>query len=164
MPKAYTPGRKRGKNKEVSIRSKSYDMSKALKLRMTKHLSYDQIGELLGVTGPTIRTGLKDIEVLLDRPALTSAFRESEAEITDSIRLLAVQAIGEQLNDPKRRKKLDLLRLNNLYGTLFDKSRLLRGESTSNLNTLSRVIEEAHRADAARDVTDSPITPEDPES
>ena len=59
--------------------------------------------------------------------------------------MLAMQAMGEQLTDPKRRKKIDLLRLNNLYGTLFDKQRLVRGESTQIIHQLTAIISAAHK-------------------
>ena len=147
----------RGKDKQIRVRARKWDLSKALQLRLVKHLTYKEIGIVMGVSPQAITQGLKDLETLIDRPELVKAFRDNEAEVTDGIRLLAAQAIGEQLSDPKRRKKLDLLRLNNLYGTFFDKSRLMRGEATSIINQLSKVIEMAHtdkeKSEEAVDVT-----------
>ena len=126
-------------------RAKSYDLGKAIKLRLVNHLSYDQIGSMLKVAGSTIRTGVAQLEALLDNPALVSAFKDNEAEVIDSARMLALQAVGEQLSDPKRRKKLDISRLTMLFGVLFDRQRLIRGQSTANIKQLSMLITDAHR-------------------
>lgn len=125
--------------------AKTWDVAKALQLRLVKHLTYAQIGILYNVTPATIRKGLAPMISLLDNPVAVQAFRESEAELMDAVRMLAMQAMGEQLTDPKRRKKLDLLRLNNLYGTLFDKQRLVRGESTQIIHQLTAIISAAHK-------------------
>ena len=126
-------------------REKTYDLGKALKLRLVNHLSYDQIADMLGVTGPTIRRGIGQLETLLDNPGLVSAFKDNEAEVIDSARMLAIQAVGEQLSDPIRRKTLDISRLTMLFGVLFDKQRLIRGQSTANIKQLSLLITDAHR-------------------
>ena len=151
MPKDQRKLRKRKgipKATELGMRvtnAKSWDVAKALQLRLVKHLTYAQIGILYDVTPATIRTGLAPMISLLDNPVAVPAFRESEAELMDAVRMLAMQAMGEQLTDPKRRKKLDLLRLNNLYGTLFDKQRLVRGESTQIIHQLTAIISAAHK-------------------
>ena len=134
-----------------------FNLSRALNLRLVKHLNYQEIAVILGVSKSAIQNSLKELEGLLNRPDLTTAFRENEAELLDSVRLLAIQAVMEQLNDPKRRKTLDLLRLNNLYGTLFDKAQLLRGGATSIIHQLSQIIEQAHtpKPSDAIDVTES---------
>lgn len=122
-----------------------WDVGKALQLRLVKHLTYKQIASLLKVSEGAIRTGLLPLMSLLQDPEAVTAFRENEAELMDSIRMLAMQAMGEQLTNEKRRKKLDLLRLNNLYGTLFDKQRLVRGESTAIVHQLTAIISAAHK-------------------
>ena len=148
----------RGKSKARNIVGHKWDMSKALQLRLSKGLTYAEIGAILGVSKVTVYNGLKDLVGLLDRPDLVKAFQSNEVEIIDSVRMLAVQAIGEQLADPARRKKVDLLRLNNLYGTFFDKRQLLTGRATSIINQLSMIIEKAH---SPRVVTDTPIKDEE---
>lgn len=130
--------------------SKSWDVGKALQLRLVKHLTYKQIALLCKVTKHTVMVGLKPLMSLLQDPQAITAFRENEAEILDSIRLLAVQGMGEQLSDPKRRKSMDMLRLNNLYGTLFDKQRLMRGESTQIVHQLTAIISAAHKRPPAK--------------
>ena len=150
----------------LEARTFGYNLTKALTLRLVKHLTHDQIGKILGVSEGAIRDGLKDLEGLLNNTQMTTAFRENEAEILDAVRVLAIRAISEQLNDPKRRKKVDLLRLNNIYGTLFDKAQLLRGGATSIIHQLSQIIEQAHATTKPRE-SDSPhssdaidVTPE----
>ncbi len=126
-------------------REKSYDLGKALKLRLSNRLSYAQIGHMLGAGETAIRRGLSQLEALLDIPGLVSAYKDNEAEVIDSARMLAIQAVGEQLSDPVRRKKLDISRLTMLFGVLFDKQRLIRGQSTANIKQLSMLITDAHR-------------------
>ena len=123
----------------------AWDVGKALQLRLVKHLTYEQVAALIGVSKRTIIQGLKPLMSLLQDPQAVTAFRENEAEILDSIRLLAVQGMGEQLSDPRRRKTMDMLRLNKLYGTLFDKQRLMRGESTAIVHQLTAIISAAHK-------------------
>ena len=130
---------------QITPKRSAWDTGKALQLRLVKHLSYSQIGVLLNVSKQTVVKGLKPLLNLLENPEMVSAFRESEADLMDAVRLLAMQAMGEQLSDPKRRKKLDMLRLNNLYGTLFDKQRLVRGESTAIIHQLTAIISAAHK-------------------
>ena len=129
----------------ITAKRSGWDVGKALQLRVVKHLSFTQIGVLLNVTRHVVREGLKPLLSLLENPKMVSAFRESEADLMDAVRMLAMQAMGEQLSDPKRRKKLDMLRLNNLYGTLFDKQRLVRGESTQIIHQLTAIISAAHK-------------------
>ena len=128
-----------------ALRTKSYDMGKAMRLRLVNRLSYAQIGHMLGASETAVRRGLVDLEALLANPELVSAFKDNEAEVIDSARMLAIQAVGEQLADPVRRKKLDISRLTMLFGVLFDKQRLIRGQSTANIKQLSMLITDAHR-------------------
>ena len=144
----------RGKDaskREVMPRGKSWDLGKALQLRLVNKLPYSQISKLLDVPIPTIANGLRPLIKMIDNPALIQAYRESEAELLDSVRLNAMQAIQEQLTDKKRRKKIDLMRLTNLFGVAFDKQRLIRGETTQNF-AISRMIGDAHKQ--AIDVTE----------
>ena len=131
-------------------KKKAWDVGKALQLRLVKHLTYEQVAALMGVSKHAVINGLKPLMKLLQDPQAVTAFRENEAEILDSIRLLAVQGMGEQLSDPKRRKSMDMLRLNNLYGTLFDKQRLMRGESTAIVHQLTAIISAAHKRPAGK--------------
>jgi hypothetical protein len=139
-----------------------WDVGKALQLRIVKHLSYSQIGSLLKVTDHTVREGLKPLLSLLQHPQAITAFRENEAEILDSIRLLAAQGIGEQLSDPKRRKSMDMSRLSVLYGIMFDKQRLMRGESTAIVHQLTAIISAAHKREKKQEPLD--VTPDGDES
>jgi hypothetical protein len=139
-----------------------WDVGKALQLRLVKHLTYKQIAGLLEVSEQVVRRGLLPLISLLENPEAISAFRENEVELIDSVRMLAMQGMGEQLSDPKRRKKMDMHRLTILYGTLFDKQRLVRGESTAIVHQLTAIISAAHKKDKQQEPID--VTPEDEES
>ncbi len=129
-----------------AIQRREWDIGKALTLRLAKKLSFEQIAKLMGQSVQAIRRGLNPLISLLDiEPGLLQGFKDEESNLNDSIRMLAMQAMGEQLSDGKRRKKLDILRLNALYGTLFDKQRLARGESTANIHQLTSIISAAHK-------------------
>ena len=122
-----------------------WDVGTALQLRVVKRLTYEQIATLLKVSTGAIKSGLRPLLSLIENPELVAAFRGQEAELMDSVRMLAMQGMAEQLNDPKRRKSMDMLRLNTLYGTLFDKQRLSRGESSQNIFQLTALISAAHK-------------------
>ncbi len=129
-----------------AIQRRDWDIGKALTLRLANKLSYEKIATIMKVPKQAITKGLAPLLNLLDiDPKLIQSFRENEAGLMDAIRLLAMQGMGEQLIDPERRQKMDMLRLNNLYGTLFDKQRLMRGESTANIHQLTSIITAAHR-------------------
>ena len=129
-----------------AIQRRDWDIGKALTLRLANKLSYEQIARVMKISTQAVKRGLAPLLSLLDvDPKLIQSFRENEAGLMDTVRMLAMQGMGEQLSDPKRRQKMDMLRLNNLYGTLFDKQRLMRGESTANIHQLTSIITAAHR-------------------
>ncbi len=129
-----------------AIQRRKWDIGKALTLRLSNKLSYQQIADVMEVPKQAITKGLAPLLDLLNiDPQLLQGFRNEESNLNDAVRMLAMQAMGEQLSDPKRRRKLDILRINALYGTLFDKQRLARGESTANIHQLTSIISAAHK-------------------
>lgn len=134
--------RRRARNTTVD-KSGLYQLSDALKLRM-QGLTLKQVAATLGVSETVIGDRLKPFEVLVRDPHSLEIFRSREAELLDGVRQLALQAIVTQLSDEERAKRLDLNRLSMLYGVIFDKMRLLRGESTANVSALAKLITDAH--------------------
>ena len=129
-----------------AIQRRDWDIGKALTLRLANKLSYQQIADVMKTSKQAITRGLAPLLSLLDvDPKLLQGFREQEPNLMDAVRMLAMQGMGEQLSDPKRRQKMDLMRLNLIYGTLFDKQRLARGESTANIHQLTSIISAAHK-------------------
>lgn len=129
--------------------------AKAVSLRL-KGLTYDEIAQLIGVSHTLIVSNLQPFEKILANPETIQAYRENEADLIDAVRQQVLAAIATQLGDSERVKKLDIMRLTNLFGVLFDKMRLLRGQSTSNIHALSKLVIDAH----SRRVTDQSHNPE----
>lgn len=120
------------------------DLARALELRL-KGLTDSEIAATLGVSKSAVYSRLEPFSFLVTNNGELEAYNHNEVEIFDYIRMLCSQAIIEQLQNPERREKIDLLRLNNLLGTVFDKMRLIRGQSTANISSLSRLVLDAHK-------------------
>ena len=72
-------------------------------------------------------------------------FRRQEANLLDRVRAQALMALDEALLDPVRRAKIYPQGLAWIYAVLYDKMRLERDKSTTNVSVLSAVIEQVHR-------------------
>ena len=77
--------------------------------------------------------------------AALTEFRKQEANVLDRVRMQALMALDEAMLDPVRRAKIYPQSLAWIYGVLYDKMRLERGESTANVSVLSALVEQAHR-------------------
>jgi hypothetical protein len=120
------PGRPRGKG--------HIDLSKAIELRM-KNLSYEEIGAYFGVTRQAAHDKLRpyfgaDIDV--------AAFKGHRADI-----LAAKQAEVLAALDSDKIEKASARDIAIVFGTLYDKERLERGQSTQNASVFFRIIEQA---------------------
>ena len=125
-------------------------LARILELRYVRNLSYEDIAKLVGYKHRSdVEEVCRPYAMILGNPELIKQFKHYEADINDGIRWLLVQGMHEQLTDPERRKKMDFSRLSWGYATLYDKMRLERGESTTNVMTLSELVKQAH----AKDVT-----------
>ena len=78
-------------------------------------------------------------------PQAIQQFRKQEAALLDRVRAQALMALDEAMCDPVRRAKIYPQSLAWIYGVLYDKMRLERGESTANVSVLSALVEQAHR-------------------
>jgi hypothetical protein len=133
------------------------ELAEIINLRWVKQLSYPQISRVLGVPEDTIRNLVKPFNGILDNPEAVHQYRKNEEHLLDGAKMMLVQGIMEQMSDPERRKSLDLSRLTYGFGILFDKNRLVKGETTANVQmTLADMVRNAHKP--AIDVT-----PEDAE-
>lgn len=77
--------------------------------------------------------------------AALTEFRKQEANVLDRVRMQAIMALDESLLDPVRRAKIYPQSLAWIYGVLYDKMRLERGQSTANVSVLSALVEQVHR-------------------
>ena len=87
---------------------------------------------------------IRFIESIKDTRAV-SLFRKQEANLLDRVRAQALMALDEALLDPVRRSKIYPQSLAWIYGVLYDKMRLERGQSTANVSVLSALVEQVHR-------------------
>jgi len=119
-------------------------ISSALKMRFIDGWSYGQISRALNVTEDKLVRWLAPFKVIMENPDQVREFKKYEANILDGVRFMLVKGMVEQLSDDKRRKSMDFSRLSWGYATLYDKARLERGESTSNVMSLSDLVRAAH--------------------
>lgn len=133
-------------NRAVGQRTK--ELAKVMQWRYRDHLSIAEIAKLAGMGTEAIDTMLAPFKVIMETPEVVQGFKANEADILDGIRFLMATGMMEQLSDPERRKTLDLSRLTWGYCALFDKARLERGESTSNVKlSLAELIQKADEID-----------------
>ena len=140
---------------EARLISKQYgkDLASVLKMRFVQGHTLDEISQLTGLSLHMVTEMIAPFKVIMDDPERIRAFKAHEPVMLDGVRMLMLQGMVDQLTDEKRRKKMDLSRLTVGYGILFDKARLERGESTSNVMTLSDLVRAAH----AKEVAEAPI-------
>lgn len=130
-PNAVTPTRTgrppKGKEK--------VNVEDALKLRL-RGLTYEEIGNLLGVGKAAIFNRLKRFSALLDDPEAVTGYRANKAELFEAAELKLLATIMDE-------EKLKKCSLNNAAYTLTQVNmalRLERGQSTKNIDFLGRIL------------------------
>lgn len=104
------------------------DKGKALLLR-AKGMSYKDIGKTFGTRPAAICKHVKPIIDALIHPELQT-FRKRELDILDSAKMRFITASLE----PGKMKKASTLQLTTAYSQLYDKSALIQGRATANIN------------------------------
>ena len=115
------------------------DTNKLLKLRLEKHLTYDQISELTGMPKTTVYERLSWFEKLVKDPEQLQAYREQRGVLLSGVE---AQLLTELANSDK----LEKASLNNVayaFGQIHMARRLEEGKSTSNLSVHATLIEMA---------------------
>ena len=119
---------------------RSLDVAKAFKLKMSG-LTYEEVGNALGgYSKSSVFEALQNFRHLLDNPESVKVFREHEAELLDSVRSRLLRLIAERLPN----KKNSAYQLAGMYGLIYDKTRLERGQSTENIANLTAIIQAVH--------------------
>ena len=119
------------------------DTVKALRLRL-QGLSYAEIGKIAGGLSPqAIEQRLSKFRKLVEHPEAIQSFREHEAELLDGVRMELITSLVEDMRR-KGKKALSGYQKVGMYGLLFDKTRLLRGQSTENIANLTAIIQAVH--------------------
>ena len=118
--------------------ARTIDVNKALKLHL-KGVTHADIAVLQGVSRQAISKRLSQFTRISSDPVGASAYREAEGELLDGARLKLLASLVNKADDKKAS-------VNNLAYALrqtFDMTRLIRGESTSNLHSLTVAIDQA---------------------
>ncbi|HXK40980.1 MAG TPA: hypothetical protein VJ046_02670 [Candidatus Paceibacterota bacterium] len=119
---------------------KPLDVGKAFKYRL-QGLSYREIGELLGgYADSTVCDALQGFKKLLDNPHVLTAYRDNQTELLEALNSKIISTLPDDLDIKKGKGKLSGYQKVGMFGLIFDKIRLLRGQSTVNLNSLSALV------------------------
>lgn len=114
------------------------DVSKALKLRLINKLSYQAIGDLLGVARQSVHIALKPFLGMIADPEAREAYQKNKANILESVQLTVVS----KLTDTDKLEKASINNLAYAAGQLNQMIRLERGESTGNITYLDITAKE----------------------
>lgn len=112
------------------------DKVKAYRLRVINRLSFEEIGQLMGVSRQAIAKALASLNHLIPDPEQTKAYQEVRPDILSSVEEQLVTSLMD-------RDKIAKANLNNVAYALTQVSSLRRletGQSTANINTISRLI------------------------
>ena len=150
------PARKRRRGKQLPngvagpMSNAIVDVGKAMELRF-KGLTYQQIADLQGVGLSTVQARLARFTKLLQDPQAVNSYTDNQIAFLQALDMQLGLAMADKVNDRKSS-------VNNLAfakSKIFEQLRLLRGESTSNIHNLTRVILEAHQG---KEEADSQLT------
>lgn len=104
------------------------DLQKALELRLKNKLSYDAIAQYFGVSPQAVHERLQKFKSMLADPEMIEQYDKVEDQILTSVKM----RYCERLLDPDAIKKASARDASIIYGTLFDKQRLIRGQGGAN--------------------------------
>jgi hypothetical protein len=123
------------------------DLAELVKMRYVQNHSYKEISKLTGLTEAIVAKRLEPFKPMMEDPDAVKQYRINEENLLDGAKALLIKGIVEQLSDEKRRKTVDLSRLTYGFGILFDKTRLVKNQSTANVATmtLADLVRNAHK-------------------
>lgn len=115
------------------------DIVRAMRLRL-QGLSYQEIANLQGVAKSSVIEALQKFNKLLENPEEIKAWRENKAELLEAVEARLISSLPTDIDVKKGKRALSGYQKAGMFGLIFDKIRLLRGESTVNLNSLSALV------------------------
>ena len=112
------------------------DPIKAFKLRYTNHLTFQEIADYFGVKNSSIQQALQRLSALVHTPAETEEYNAVKPALLGTVEhhLLA------SLTDPEKLAKASLHNVAFAFEKVATQLRLEKGQSTSNVSFLSKVI------------------------
>ena len=126
------------------------DTAKLVTDYVTKHLSPAELARIHHTTEQTVKHRLRRFFNTLGSTQQVHAYRLHEGDILDAVRWRIVQLLSE----PERLAKATVKDLAIVFGIMFDKARLLRGQSTQNISIRTDAILLAHKGGTDRVSTD----------
>ena len=117
----------------------SVDTGKLIELRWSNGLSYDEIAALVGISKSAIIQRLARYKAMIEASEHAEAFQAKESKVLAGIRGNLLAHVADCLEEQK--EEISPYQAVGMYGILFDKQRLLEGKSTSNIATLTRIVE-----------------------
>jgi hypothetical protein len=137
--------------------TKKIDVPKALRLRVTQGLSYDEIGQVFNATGQAVRVALSKFLDIADNPEDLQAYREHKSTVFETVEhALLKRLLVETAN--KRVSIGDLARALDVVGKHV---RLLQGQSTENIGLLVKTLQAVH-SDVDKALDPSKDKPKEP--
>src|SRR5688572_2472206 len=87
-PTPYIPGHGKPPAADVKV-----DLSEALKLRLRKHWTYEEIADKFGCSKQYIHRVLSEFETLIPSPEVRSAFSEAKAEVLEGVQFKMISSL-----------------------------------------------------------------------
>lgn len=133
------------------------DAAQALKMRLVKKMSYQEIGDKFGCDKSVVFRAIKRFENIIKEPEEIEAYRQCRAELIDS----AEMQVLEKMCNPETVAKASLNNAAYAFAQLHNAGRLERGKSTQNVDmrqltmSLSELQEEQKRLEKELGITET---------
>lgn len=106
------------------------DVASALKMRLVKKMSYQEIADRFGCNKSTVHIAIKRFENIMKEPEEIEAYRQCKSELLDA----AEMTILEKIVDTETIAKASLNNAAYAFAQLHNAGRLERGKSTQNVD------------------------------
>ena len=116
------------------------NLAELLRLRYQRGFSLQEIADKIGGTKQAVYLALQRISAYLPSTSQVDAYRENRAAFLDAVE---TKLVAHMLDD----EKLSKASINNLAFAsrqITDMRRLETGQSTANINSITRLIEQSH--------------------
>lgn len=108
-------------------KKRKIDVSEALKLRLQKNWTYQEIGDKYNCTKQAVHDALKPFTALIQSPEAIQAYQDNKAQILTSVEMELVK----NLLDPAKLKDASLNNTAYSFNTVHAAGRLERNQSSS---------------------------------
>jgi predicted DNA-binding protein YlxM (UPF0122 family) len=126
------------KTDKLPIEYNRVDVGKALKLRIEKGLSYEEIANLQGVKKQSVYNALKKFKGLIEHPEEIQSYVDNKSKLLSAVELELIAKIA----DPKVINSADLSSLASSFQRLDNINRLEQGKSTANIVSYHQITQD----------------------